>query len=52
MALVAVAAGRVLIADLDLDELGLLLVALVVVGEITLGLHWLRRGRATREREA
>ena len=49
MALVAVAAGRVLVQDLDLDEFGLLLVALLVVGEITLGLRWLRGARRQQE---
>ena len=52
MALAAVAAGRLLVVDLDLDELGLLLVALLVIGEIALGLRWMRGARPHREREA
>jgi hypothetical protein len=45
LALATVAVGRVLLVDLDLEELGLLLVALVVVAEIAVGLRWLRRAR-------
>jgi uncharacterized membrane protein len=45
LALATVVVGRVLLVDLDLDELGLLLVALVVVAEIAVGLRWLRRAR-------
>ena len=52
MALAAVAAGRLLVVDLDLDELGLLLVALLVIGEIALGLRWMRGARPHREWEA
>jgi uncharacterized membrane protein len=52
MALVAVAVGRLLVVDLDLDELGLLLVALLVIAEIALGLRWLRGAAPRREREA
>ena len=48
MALATVAIGRVLLRDLDLDEAGLLIVALVVVGEIALGLRWLRQPRPPR----
>jgi uncharacterized membrane protein len=45
LALVAVAAGRVVFVELDLEESGFLLMALVLLAEITLGLHWLRRAR-------
>ncbi|MFN2567215.1 MAG: DUF2157 domain-containing protein [Gemmatimonadaceae bacterium] len=45
LALAAVAVGRLLIEDLDLEEFGLLLVGLFVIAEITLGLRWLRQTR-------
>jgi uncharacterized membrane protein len=43
LAFAAVIVGRVLIEDLDLDELGFFLVAVFVIAEITYGLKWLRR---------
>lgn len=46
LAMLGVAIGRVIFIDLDLDEGGLLLMALVVLAEITFGLRWLRRSGA------
>ena len=53
LALAAVIVGRVVIADLELEALGWLVLAVFVVAEITYGLRWLRqteppeRGSAT-----
>jgi uncharacterized membrane protein len=43
LALAAVVVGRVLVAELRLQTFGWLLLAIFIVAEITVGLHWLRR---------
>ena len=45
LALAAVVVGRLLMEDLDMGGVGLLLVALFVIAEITYGLRWLRQTR-------
>ena len=48
LALAAVIVGRLLLVDLELEGLGLLLVALFLIAEITYGLRWLRHLRPAR----
>ena len=49
LAWIAVAIGRVVFADLELENTGFFVMALVVLGEITLGLRWYRGSTAARE---
>ena len=43
MTVLTCAIGRLLLAELKLDVLGLLLMAMLLIGEVTLGVAWLRR---------
>jgi uncharacterized membrane protein len=45
LALAAVVVGRVVISDLRLEAFGWLVLAMFVVGEITVGLRWLRQAQ-------